>query len=88
MGITNELKSKALVVNQVCYVITLVVNIVFFLCSRGLFKTIIHDGFGTMYSTARIWSVVMIIVGIAASILFSTLWYYLIKIYIKSKDVG
>jgi uncharacterized membrane protein len=87
MSISNELKVKSLALNRICFIISIVMNILVCVSMWGLCKTIIHDGFGTYYSTAEGWAFIMVFFLIIVNSLFITLFYYLINIFITSRDV-
>ncbi len=81
----SGLKMRALLVNRVCYILILVFGVFMNIGMYGLYYHYIHDAFDTYYSTARRWGVVLIILGIASHVLFATLGYYLIKLFIQTR---
>lgn len=81
----TELKSKALMVNRVCFIFVLIVG---FFANIGLYDFYfhyVHDVFGTFYSAAKGWGIFLVILGIAVHVLFATLGYYLIKLFIQTR---
>jgi len=76
---------RALLVNHACYILVLVVGVLMNIGMYGFYYHYIHDAFDTYYSTAQRWGVFLIILGIAVHVLFTTLGYYLIKLFIQTR---
>ena len=88
MRITKELKERAISLNRSCFIISIIMNLFVCRCMWGVFKSMIYDGFDTYNSTASIWATIMVIASIVVNTMFLTLVFYLIKIFITSKDAS
>lgn len=81
----RSLKTNALLVNHACYVIVLIVGVFMNIGLYDSYYHIVHDAFGTLYSTAKGWGIFLVILGIVFHVLFATLGYYLIKLFIQTR---
>lgn len=81
----SDLKTKALMVNRVCFIFVLIVGFFANIGMYDFYYHYIHDVFDTFYSSAKGWGIFLVILGIAVHVLFATLGYYLIKLFIQTR---
>lgn len=87
MRITKQLKSQALKVNQACYIVSVVVGVFYSIGQFDTYRSFFRETMDMYTSSGKAASFFAVLVTIGVIALFSTLWYYLVKIFVTSKDV-
>lgn len=72
-------------VNRLCYIFFLVVGVFMNIGMYDSYYHFLHDAFDMYYSSAKGWGIFLIILSIVVYVLFTTLGYYLIKLFIQTR---